>query len=204
MLNRNCYVPHLLCEAEIEGTSKRASIKREKMNCEDMSMKMSAYLDRELPVQEAKEIEEHLKFCLSCRRRLSQFSRLEEFRPLLAPEEVTEDQWHQCWESIKKETTDLLASGYTKKSLSERKVSEGRRRLVRVALYSALAAAAACIALALSGYLITLPTPAPAETQEASVIITDYDDSQYTLLIEDKVDFVIIKLTPVSESPNGG
>jgi predicted anti-sigma-YlaC factor YlaD len=169
------------------------------MNCEEMSMKMSAYLDREVSVQETEEIEEHLKFCSSCREKLSEFSRLEEFRSLLAPEQVSEEQWSQCWESIKNRTTDALASGYEEKTLSEERSAKAGRRVARVALYSVLAAAAACVALAVSGHLTTLLTTAPKEPQEASIIINDYDDSQYTLLIEDKPDFVIIRLTPVVE-----
>lgn len=152
---------------------------------------MSAYLDRELPSGEAKEVEEHLRSCSACRSQFWEFSRLEGFRSLLVPEQVTEDQWRDCWQGIKEKTTGVAAGSYA------------RRRLRRVAFYTTVAAAA-CVLLVVGGYFLTVGSAPAPEVKGASVVINDYDDARYTLLVEDNPDFVIIKLTPVTESPGGG
>ena len=169
------------------------------MNCEKFGEKLSAYLDGELDYETREGLENHLLECAACARQVEEMRRIESFKPLLEPPKLPREKWRECWEEIRKQTTDSISVEEVKAGVARRRRAHHLRRF----LAGACAAAAAAVVLA-----ILLWPSGPVEEfrlppQEESVCINDYDDSRFSVYVVDKPEYTIIKLIPVATHEGG-
>jgi anti-sigma factor RsiW len=168
------------------------------MSCNNSGEKLSAYVDGELGYEERTWLEKHLLECPSCSEQLEEMRRVESFKPLLEPPEVPEEKWRDCWNEIKKQTTDSLPL----EKVQARVASRRRAYWLRRALAGAGTAAVIAVVVVLlwSGEAPEAPAPPPPSQ---SVCIHDWDDSKYNLNIIDTEDYTIVKLMPIKEHDGG-
>jgi anti-sigma factor RsiW len=169
------------------------------MGCDRYEESLSAYVDGELAYEKRAELERHLLECPECSRRLEEMRRIESFRPLLEPKEVPPEKWRECWEEVKKQTTDSLSAEKVRERVGARRRAHVFRRVLAGA---GMAAAAAVIVAAI---LMWPSAPPPQEEEiittlppwQGSVQINDCDDSRFTVYFKEEQEYTIIKLIPV-------
>jgi anti-sigma factor RsiW len=172
------------------------------MSCSRFDEKLSAYLDGELDYQQRAELERHLLECPRCSGQLDEMRRIESFRPLLEPPEVPQEKWRECWDEIKKQTTDSL-------SLEEVKARVARRRQAHWLRRAGFAFGGVAVAVLVIAVIFWPAAPAPDNEVLAlppagrSVRVNCYDEEAYSLCIDDKPEYAIIKLVPI-QTPAGG
>ncbi len=175
------------------------------MGCDRYEESLSAYVDGELGYEKRAELERHLLECPGCARRLEEMRRIESFRPLLEPKEVPPERWRECWEEVKKQTTDSLPVARVMERVGARRRAHILRRVLAGA---GLAAAAAVIVAA----VLMWPSAQPPQEEEivttlpapqGSVQINDYDDSKFTVYFKEEPEYTIIKLIPVAPLEGG-
>ena len=174
------------------------------MGCDRYEESLSAYVDGELAYEKRTELEKHLLECPECSRQLEEMRRIESFKPLLEPKEVPPEKWRECWEEVKKQTTDSLSAEKVKERLGARR----RAHVLRRVLAGADAAVAAAVIVA--AILLWPSTQPPAEEEvtilpapQGSVQINDYDDSRITVYMKEESEYTIIKLIPVEPLEGG-
>jgi anti-sigma factor RsiW len=169
------------------------------MNCQKFGEKLSAYIDGELDYEARAELEAHLLGCAACSRQLEEMRKLESFKPLLEPPKVPQEKWSECWEEIKKQTTDSLSADRVRERVARRRRVHLLRRIV-------LGAAGVAAAVVVAAMLLWPAAPADRlllPPTEESVCVNEYDDSQYSLYIIDKPGYTIIKLVPLDAHEGG-
>ena len=174
------------------------------MSCKRFDEKLSAYIDGELDYQERSELEKHLLECPRCSSQLEQMRRIESFKPLIEPPEVPQEKWRECWEEIKKQTTDSLSVEQVRARVARRRQAHWLRR-------ASFAFGGVAVAVLVFAVVVHFWPAAPVpDTDELvlppagrSVRVMDYDEEAYSLQIEDKPEYAIIKLIPL-ENPAGG
>lgn len=169
------------------------------MNCQNFEEKLSAYLDGELDYGAREEVERHLVECPECSRVLEEMRRIESFKPLLEPPGLPREKWRECWEEVKKQTTDSLSAQQVRERVSKRR----RAHYLRRAIYGLAGVAAAVVVVAVLLWPAAPPEEDTDPVMEESVCVLDYDDANYNLHIIDDPRFTIIKLVPV-ENREGG
>jgi len=168
------------------------------MGCENYREKLSAYIDGELDYESRAKVEKHLLNCGECRGLLEGMRRVESFKPILEPPEVPQEKWRECWDEIKKQTTDSLTVESVQKGVAQRR---RERNLRRAALAVAGIAAAVLVAVVLMWP--AAPVVPEASGFENTVSVLDYDDANYSLYVIDKPEYTIIKLIPVDQGAGG-
>ena len=169
------------------------------MGCDRYEESLSAYVDGELAYEKRVELERHLLECPECSRRLEEMRRIESFKPLLEPKEVPPEKWRECWEEVKKQTTDSLSAEKVRQRVGARRRAH---ILGRVLAGAGIAAAAAVV---VATVLLWPSAPPPQEQEEftaapslqGSVQVNDYDDSRFTVYFKEEAEYTIIKLIPV-------
>ena len=118
----------------------------------------------------------------------------------LRPPKVPQEKWRECWDEIRKQTTDSLSAEKVRRGVASRRRAHVLRRIVFGLAGSAVAAAILAAVLLWPGAPVEPPV-----TQEAdsTVCVTDYDDANYNLHIIDKPGYTIIRLIPVSAHEGG-
>ena len=169
------------------------------MSCNNSGEKLSAYVDGELGYEERTWLEKHLLECPSCSEQLEEMRRVESFKPLLEPPEVPEEKWRDCWNEIKKQTTDSLPL----EKVQARVASRRRAYWLRRALAGAGVAAAAVVIAIVLFWPADTPEEASPLVPVDSVCVHDWDDSKYNLNIIDTEDYTIVKLMPIKEREGG-
>lgn len=174
------------------------------MGCERYEENLSAYVDGELGYEKSAELERHLLECPECSRRLEEMRRIESFKPLLEPKEVPPEKWRECWEEVKKQTTDSLSAERVRDRVGARRRAHVLRRVLAGA---GVAVVAAAIVLAVT---LWPSAPPPAEEEvtilpvlQGSVRVNDYDDSKFTVYFKEEPEYTIIKLIPVAPLEGG-
>ena len=176
------------------------------MGCDRYEESLSAYVDGELAYEKRAELERHLLECPECSRRLEEMRRIESFKPLLEPKEVPPEKWRECWEEVKKQTTDSLSA----EKVMERVGARRRAHVLRRVLAGAGAAVAAAVIVAV---ILLWPSALPPQGEEntvftnlnvpeGSVQINDYDDSRITVYMKEGSEYTI-KLIPVEPLEGG-
>jgi anti-sigma factor RsiW len=175
------------------------------MDCDRYEESLSAYVDGELAYEKRAELEKHLLDCPDCSRRLEEMRRIESFKPLLEPKEVPPEKWRECWEEVKKQTTDSLSAEKVKERVGARRRAHVLRR---IAAGMGAAVAAAVIIAVIILWPSTQPPPVEEEitilpAPQGSVHINDYDDSRITVYFKEEAEYTIIKLIPVEPLEGG-
>lgn len=75
------------------------------MNCDMISSKLSAYLDRELPEQEAKAVAAHVAECARCVALLREYSQTEAFLNKSKPIQPSTDFRARFWQKAREEAS---------------------------------------------------------------------------------------------------
>jgi len=171
------------------------------MNCKKFEEKLSAYLDGELDYDARTELEAHLLECRECSEQLEEMRRIESFKPLLEPPKVPQEKWRECWEEIKKQTTDSLSAEKVRRSVASRRRAHYLRRVVFGLGSAAAVAILLAVVLLWPGETVPVSSPLPGDGQ--SICVNDYDESNYTVFVSDNDDYTIIKLIPVDTREGG-
>jgi anti-sigma factor RsiW len=147
--------------------------------------RLSAYLDGELPEAEARAIEAHLASCERCAADLEALRQLEELTRGLAAPPVDEAEWSARWEGV--------AARVHRRAPAAR--ASRLRRVVRLALVPA--AAAALIALAVGLWAV-----GPYNEAEADECVVEYveaaDGYSSSYYHSDDAGVTIITLVPAA------
>ncbi len=170
------------------------------MSCEKFGEKLSAYLDGELDHDARTELETHLLECRECSGQLDEMRRIESFKPLLEPPKVPQEKWRECWEEIKKQTTDSLSAEKVRQRVASRRRAHYMRRIV---LGLAGAAAVVLVAVILLWPGAPEPVSAPLLSAGQSICVNDYDENNYTVFVSENDEYTIIKLIPVQTQEGG-
>jgi anti-sigma factor RsiW len=79
------------------------------MRCDEMTDRLDAFVDGDLPAEEAAEVQRHLEGCLACRTQLEQLSELlRRAAALPAEEQPPRDLWPQISARLSTEGSDVV------------------------------------------------------------------------------------------------
>lgn len=128
--------------------------------------KLGAFIDAELPAEEAAAVEAHVAACAACRGLARRFQQLQAVVVEAAAPQVSEAEWAATWSAI----AEQIGTAGGRAAMPERRRIGLRERLGW--LRWAAAAAVVALAVGLWGYLA--PPTKPPEIATANICIVEY------------------------------